>query len=219
MCGGPSSSLSKAYLAALSERPRIPSPHSFSALWRTHTLACMGISLHTYSHAIKKSLLYDKFNNVIHSMPHMYHWYMYVCDSYHTSHKECKCFSQTYRPPPPCLICNQDPTAENASRAGRHNRHMSNWFVKIRLHSHSTAWQLCLIRTICRVSFSGTVLDRQTDLCTPLSGCLLEFWAWINCVTDKSQTGFLLPVTQILPNLFRCLTTMHFRGFYLALTE
>lgn len=37
VCGGPSSNLSRAKRAALSERPLIPSPHSFSALQHTHT--------------------------------------------------------------------------------------------------------------------------------------------------------------------------------------
>ena len=33
VCGGPTSSLNKAYRAALRDSPLIPSPHSFSALW------------------------------------------------------------------------------------------------------------------------------------------------------------------------------------------
>lgn len=37
VCGGPSSSLSRANRAALRERPLMPSPHSFSALIHTHT--------------------------------------------------------------------------------------------------------------------------------------------------------------------------------------
>lgn len=39
VCGGPSSSRIRAKRAALRDRPRIPSPHSFSALQHTHTRA------------------------------------------------------------------------------------------------------------------------------------------------------------------------------------
>lgn len=38
VCGGPSSSLMRAKRAALRDIPRIPSPHSFSALWHSRLI-------------------------------------------------------------------------------------------------------------------------------------------------------------------------------------
>lgn len=67
VCGGPSSSLSRAYLAALSDRPRMPSPHSFSALWRTNTSANTWLQEHSAAHlhqAIELSAPYSEFNNM-----------------------------------------------------------------------------------------------------------------------------------------------------------
>lgn len=208
MCGGPSSSLSRAYLAALRDRPRIPSPHSFSALWRTHNPWFHEHYLHTYSHTTEISFPYKEFNNVINSTHcmYIYHLYMYVCNTCTYRMREMQCFSPIYNSVVPqhilCLICNQHSTTDNASQA--QTGISVPILLKIKLHSLTTSW-LHQILTIsgnrsCRFSFSGTVLDR-----------LLHQVHWnkkaalrcsgpevITCEGQqkgRSQPGFLPPVT------------------------
>ena len=46
VCGGPSSNLMRAKRAALREIPRIPSPHSFSALWHDTSMGWYMVQVH-----------------------------------------------------------------------------------------------------------------------------------------------------------------------------